>query len=110
MNTEQKDFLYPDILTEQRELVADKVDFYLRRIYELYYKGLKTQTTVNTTIEANPALNNSAWPIGSIFITVAAGDPSTLLGFGTWTRFATGRVLVGWDPSNPMFDTIEETG
>lgn len=35
------------------------------------------------------------WPIGSIFMTVDSRDPSVILGFGTWEKFAAGRVLVG---------------
>jgi microcystin-dependent protein len=33
-----------------------------------------------------------------------------LLGFGTWTAFAAGRVMVGLDGANAAFDTLEETG
>ena len=51
-----------------------------------------------------------AWPIGSIFITVSATAPATLLGGGTWVAFGTGRVLVGIDAAQTEFDTIEETG
>lgn len=37
-------------------------------------------------------------------------NPATLLGFGTWTAFAAGRVLVGLDAGQTEFDTLEETG
>lgn len=50
------------------------------------------------------------FPVGSIFVTVSASNPATLLGYGTWTAFGTGRVLVGIDPSDADFDTVEETG
>jgi microcystin-dependent protein len=33
-----------------------------------------------------------------------------LLGFGTWTAFGAGRVPVGFDSGNALFDTAEETG
>jgi hypothetical protein len=33
-----------------------------------------------------------------------------LLGFGTWTAFGAGRVMVGFDSGNALFDTAEETG
>ncbi len=37
-------------------------------------------------------------------------NPATLLGFGTWTAFGAGRVMVGFDAGNALFDTAEETG
>lgn len=52
----------------------------------------------------------AAWPVGSIFISVVSTNPATLLGFGTWTAFATGRTLVGIDAGQTEFDTVEETG
>jgi hypothetical protein len=33
-----------------------------------------------------------------------------LLGFGTWSAFGAGRVPVGFDSGNALFDTAEETG
>lgn len=51
-----------------------------------------------------------AWPIGSVFISVVSTDPSVLLGFGTWSAFAAGRVLVGIDAGQTEFDTVLETG
>jgi hypothetical protein len=33
-----------------------------------------------------------------------------LLGFGTWTAFGAGRVMVGLDAGDASFDTAEETG
>src|SRR5687768_14976223 len=53
---------------------------------------------------------SAAWPVGSVFISVLATDPATLLGFGTWEAFAAGRVLVGIDPLQAEFDTLLETG
>jgi hypothetical protein len=53
---------------------------------------------------------NSAWPIGSVFISVVSTDPSTLLGFGTWAAFGAGKVLIGLDAGDANFDTAEETG
>lgn len=51
-----------------------------------------------------------AFPVGSVFISVVSTDPSTLLGYGTWDAFATGKMLVGLDSSDTDFDTVEETG
>jgi hypothetical protein len=36
-------------------------------------------------------------PVGSIYTTTAATNPGTSLGFGTWTAFGAGRVLIGHD-------------
>jgi hypothetical protein len=56
------------------------------------------------------AVAGEAFPVGSVFITVVATDPATLLGYGTWQAFGAGRVLVGIDAGDPDFDTVEETG
>jgi len=59
---------------------------------------------------ADAVVRAAAWPIGSVFISVVSTNPATLLGFGTWSAFATGRTLVGLDGGQTEFDTVEETG
>lgn len=49
-------------------------------------------------------------PVGSIYIAIVNTDPAVSLGYGTWEAFATGRVLIGVDPTDPMFDAAEKTG
>lgn len=50
-------------------------------------------------------------PVGSIYINATnATNPGTLLGFGTWVAFGAGRVPVGFDSGNALFNTAEETG
>ncbi len=49
-------------------------------------------------------------PVGSVYFNVTATNPATLLGYGTWVAFGTGRMLVGVDPANPLFNTPEATG
>jgi hypothetical protein len=51
-----------------------------------------------------------AWPIGSIFLSVVATSPATLLGIGTWSQIAGGKFLVGQTSGDTAFDTPEETG
>lgn len=51
------------------------------------------------------------YPVGSIYINATvATNPATLLGFGTWTAFGAGKVMVGLDSTDTDFDTAEETG
>lgn len=69
----------------------------------------------NTTKFATTAFVTAAlaamYPVGSIYTNASnSTNPATLLGFGTWTAFAAGRVLVGLNGSDSAFDTAEETG
>ena len=51
------------------------------------------------------------YPVGSIYTNATnSTNPGTLLGFGTWTAFGAGRVMVGFDSGNALFDVAEETG
>lgn len=77
-----------------------------------------SSTTNNTQIAttafvqtAKTAILNSVYPVGSIYVNATnATNPGTLLGFGTWTAFGAGRVMVGFDAGDTLFDTAEETG
>ena len=76
---------------------------------------LSTTAYVTAAITAALAVAETArralFPVGTIYTQAAvATNPATLLGFGTWTAFGSGRVLVGLDGSNTLFDTVEETG
>src|SRR5688572_10208513 len=53
---------------------------------------------------------SQAFPVGSVFIAVVSTNPGTLLGYGTWSAFAAGQMLVGIDAGQTEFDTVEETG
>jgi hypothetical protein len=56
-------------------------------------------------------LGNLFYPVGSIYTNAnVSTNPVTLLGFGTWEAFGAGRVMVGVDAGNPLFDTVRETG
>ena len=64
-----------------------------------------------TTLTGVTATIANAYPVGSIYINATnATNPGTLLGFGTWVAFATGRMLVAFDSSDGDYDTAEETG
>jgi hypothetical protein len=47
-----------------------------------------------------------AWPIGSLFISAVATNPSVLLGFGTWERYKQGFALVSLADGDGDFGTI----
>jgi len=67
-------------------------------------------TSIATTAFVQTALQ-ALHPVGSIYINATnSTNPGTLLGFGTWTAFGAGRVPVGFDSGNALFDTAEETG
>lgn len=53
---------------------------------------------------------SACWPVGAVFVSVVSTNPATLLGFGTWSAFAAGRMLVGHNAGDADFDTAEETG
>ena len=52
----------------------------------------------------------SVYPVGSIFISTSSTSPATSLGFGSWSRFGEGKMLVSQNSSDSDFDTAEETG
>jgi hypothetical protein len=55
------------------------------------------------------AVQQMSFPVGSIFKAVVSTNPNTLLGFGTWVAFGTGRVTVCYDETND-FNAPEKTG
>ena len=75
-----------------------------------------TQSSANSsTAVATTAFVQAAfallYPVGSIYTNATVStNPATLLGFGTWTAFGAGRVMVGFDSGNALFDVAEETG
>jgi hypothetical protein len=63
-----------------------------------------------TTAFVTSALG-AIYPVGSVYINASSSsNPSVLLGFGTWVEFGAGRVMVGQDAGDTLFDTLEETG
>ncbi len=67
-------------------------------------------TQIATTAFVTAALG-AIYPVGSIYINAtSSSNPTSLLGFGTWEAFGAGRVMVGLNASDALFDTAEETG
>jgi hypothetical protein len=68
-------------------------------------------TKLNANFDILDTIGSLIYPVGSIYTNAAVStNPATLLGFGTWTAFGAGRVMVGFNASNALFDTVEETG
>lgn len=57
-----------------------------------------------------PTSTTQAFPVGSVFISTVATDPSSLLGYGTWAAFGTGQVMVSYSAGDPDFGTLLATG
>ena len=68
---------------------------------------LATTAFVTAAVTASLA---AVYPVGTIYTAVVSTNPATLLGFGTWTAFGTGRVMVGIDTSDAGLATAEQTG
>ena len=68
-------------------------------------------TQLATTAFVRNELLASVYPVGSIYINAGVTtNPGTLLGFGTWVAFGAGKVAIGIDATNALFDALEETG
>ena len=69
-----------------------------------------SSTALATTAFVQAALS-AIYPVGSIYTNATSStNPGTSLGFGTWAAFGAGRVMVGFNSGNALFDTAEETG
>jgi len=72
-----------------------------------------TTAEINLLAGKSSLLENiqGAYPVGSIYMNASnSANPNTLLGFGSWSAFGAGRVLVGLDSTQSEFDSIGETG
>ena len=73
--------------------------------------GVPTSVDFRAELDAvSGGPGGDAFPVGSVFIAVVSTNPATLLGYGTWAAFGSGRVLVGLDSGQTEFDTVKETG
>jgi hypothetical protein len=56
--------------------------------------SIATTAFVQAAIATFPTLS-TIYPVGSIYTSTVSTIPSTLFGFGTWSAFGAGRVLIG---------------
>jgi len=56
-----------------------------------------TNTTQIATTAFVTSGIQSAYPVGSIYMSTVATNPATLFGFGTWVTYGSGRVLISQD-------------
>jgi len=62
-------------------------------------------------VTATSSILDAMYPIGSLYINAeVATNPATLLGFGTWAAFGAGKVPVGFDSQNTLFNAAGKTG
>lgn len=72
--------------------------------------SIGAETPAGAQAKANEVLKR-AYPIGSVYINASVTtNPATLLGFGTWEQFGTGRCLVGIDSSQSEFNGVGKMG
>ena len=64
-----------------------------------------TNTTQVATTAFVTAGLAAAYPVGAIFLSTVSTNPSTLLGFGTWVAYGTGRMLISQDATYPAGTT-----
>jgi hypothetical protein len=72
-----------------------------------------TAAAITAAVPTQSTINGYSYPVGSVYTSVDATNPATLLGVGTWESFGAGKVLVGVDTSATPdidFDTVEEMG
>ena len=77
--------------------------------------GVTQSSTDSSTKLATTAFVQSVlqvlYPIGSVYSNATSStNPATLLGFGTWTAFGAGKVMVGLDSGDATFSTVGNTG
>lgn len=75
---------------------------------EIWKKQSGTWINSNTSALAN--LIDALYPVGHIFMTKKAENPSTYLRVGTWVPYGAGRVPVGINTGDLDFNALGKTG
>ena len=96
-----KQFTKSNLLKEHASLTGTET---------LTNKTLSTGSTIDTNVTVTAVLAKT-YPVGSVYINATdSTNPATLLGFGTWSAFGAGRVMVGYDNGDTDFNEAEKTG
>lgn len=67
--------------------------------------------SLQAAVPSLASILQAVYPVGSIYTNANnSTNPATLLGFGTWVVFGAGRVPVGFDNADPLFNGPEKTG
>lgn len=79
-----------------------------------------TTATTQTSTDSSTKLATTAfvqtvlqalYPVGTVYTNATSStNPATLLGFGTWTAFGAGKVMIGLDSGDATFSTVGNTG
>jgi hypothetical protein len=97
--------LYSKDVSSKAELYAQDED---SNEIQITTAGSINAAALSSTMSSG--LFDKIWPVGSIFISTSSTNPGTSLGFGTWSAFGAGKVLISLDSGDTDFDTAEETG
>lgn len=96
--------------TTKKSAISLIADYIKGRVETLTNKTLSTGSVIDANVNVIEVLKK-AYPIGSVYINASnATNPASLLGFGTWSAFGAGKVMVGLDAGDTSFDTVGETG
>jgi hypothetical protein len=103
-----------DELTAIASAISSKADSVSPALTGIPTAPTATAGTNTTQIATTAFATNTlqlAYPVGSIYMNATTSqNPSMLFGFGTWTAFGAGRMPVGFNAADSLFDTVEETG
>lgn len=97
------ELLYP--ITKEENVIGFQDDDLISIIDILVQNKLDTE--IAKRIDED---NKKKYYVGCLLFDTANVNPSTYLGFGTWNLWGSGKVPVGVDTSDTLFDTVEKTG
>jgi hypothetical protein len=88
--------------------------FHGNSVFDTGVVTFNTPVVFNGGVTFNPPLpgteGSQAFPVGSVFLSIVATSPSTMLGYGIWVQFAQGRMLVGVNQGDGDFASPEQVG
>ena len=87
------------------------VNVALKKIYaeEVIFDPTESGIPADNVQDAIDGIFSRMFPIGALYMTATDTNPGTFLG-GTWERWGSGRVPVGYDANDSDFDVAEKTG